>query len=257
LIRVDEQAGGAALAREKVWTTLLLAWTAAFSDAIGFLVLQQLGASFMSGNTMAAGAALGRLDWASVAQHGAPIPLFFLGNAVGLVLLARLRRSRVRSSFAVIFGLEATLVLAFLVVGSHAMLGGVIRPSTGAFYLCMVLLTLAMGLQTSTVRRVTGQAVRTTFITGVLSDWAEATEQYASWFRQQPARRPIGRTVGASMQQASFRHLLLLGGVWACYVLGAVCGGALELRMALGALVFPLCALGALMVVDMVRPFES
>jgi len=39
--------------REKSWAALLLAWVAAFSDAIGFLVLQQLGASFMSGNSMA------------------------------------------------------------------------------------------------------------------------------------------------------------------------------------------------------------
>ena len=43
-----------------------------------------------------------------------------------------------------------------------------------------------------------------------------------------------------SMQQASFRHLLLLSGIWVAYVLGAVCGSALELRMALSALFFPM-----------------
>ena len=45
---------------------MLLAWVAAFSAAIGFLVLQQVGASFMSGKSMAVGVALGRLEWASV-----------------------------------------------------------------------------------------------------------------------------------------------------------------------------------------------
>ena len=47
------------VAREQSWAAFLLAWVAAFSDAIGFLVLQQFRASFMSGNSMAAGAALG------------------------------------------------------------------------------------------------------------------------------------------------------------------------------------------------------
>jgi hypothetical protein len=56
------------LAREQSWAAFLLAWVAAFSDAIGFLVLQQLGASFMSGNSMATGVALGRLDGAAVLE---------------------------------------------------------------------------------------------------------------------------------------------------------------------------------------------
>jgi len=72
-----------AVAYEQSWAALLLAWVAAFSDAIGFLVLQQLGASFMSGNSMATGVALGRLDWASVLQRGVPILAFFLGNMLG------------------------------------------------------------------------------------------------------------------------------------------------------------------------------
>lgn len=78
--------------REEIWSALLLAWVAAFSDAIGFLVLQQLGASFMSGNSMAMGVALGRLDWASVLQRGLPILAFFLGNMLGFLVLTQVRR---------------------------------------------------------------------------------------------------------------------------------------------------------------------
>ncbi|WP_157508365.1 hypothetical protein [Ktedonobacter racemifer] len=53
-----------------------------------------------------------------------------------------------------------------------------------------------------------------------------------------------------SMQQASFRRLLLLSGIWGCYLVGAICGSALEQRMALTALVFPLCVLAVLIVID-------
>src|SRR5258708_29405251 len=126
---------------EQTWVALLLAWVAAFSDAIGFLVLQQLGASFMSGNSMAIGVALGRLDWASVLQRGVPILAFFLGNMLGFLVLAVVRRWGIRSSFAVVFGLEAVCMLAFLLLGTHPLQGGVIRPSpSGIFYLCVVLL---------------------------------------------------------------------------------------------------------------------
>ena len=244
------------LARELSWAALLLAWAAAFSDAIGFLVLQQLGASFMSGNSMAMGVALGRLDWASVLQRGLPILAFFLGNMLGFLVLAQVRRGGVRSSFAVVFGLEGVCLLAFLLLGTHALRGGIISPS-GIFYLCVALLTLAMGLQTATLRGVGGQSVRTTFVTGVLSDWAQALTQYLSWLRQQSTQRQVRGVGRESMQQASFRHLLLLSGVWGSYIVGAICGSALELQLALFSLVFPLCVLVVLIVIDVLQPFES
>ena len=207
---------------------------------------------------MAMGVALGRLDWPSVLQRGLPILAFFLGNMLGFLALAQVRRWGIRSSFVVVFGLEALVMLAFLLLGTHALQGGVIRPSpSGIFSVCVVLLTLAMGLQTATVRRASGQSVHTTFVTGMLSNWAHLLTQYLSWLRQQSTERQMREIVRESMQQASFRRLLLLGGIWGCYVVGAISGSALELRMALFALVFPLCVLAILIVIDVFRPFEA
>lgn len=247
-----------AVAREQSWAALLLAWVAAFSDAIGFLVLQQLGASFMSGNSMAMGVALGRLDWPSVLQRGLPILAFLLGNLLGFLVLTQVRRWGIRSPFAIVFGLEAVCLLAFLLVGTPALEGGSIPPSPlGIFSVCVVLLTLAMGLQTATLRQAGGQGVRTTFVTGVLSDWAHLLTQYLSWLRQQPREQHVRQTMRKSMQQASFRHLLLLAGIWGCYVLGAICGSALELHLALFALAFPLFVLAVLIVLDLFRPLQQ
>jgi uncharacterized membrane protein YoaK (UPF0700 family) len=156
-------------AREPSWAALLLAWTAAFSDAIGILVLQQLGASFMSGNSLAMGVALWRLEWVVVLQRGLPILVFFLGNLLSFLVLTQVRRRGMRSPFAIVFGLEAVSLLAFLLLGTHALQGGVIPPFSGTFSVCVMLLTLALGLQTATVRRAGGQSVRTTFVTGVRS----------------------------------------------------------------------------------------
>jgi uncharacterized membrane protein YoaK (UPF0700 family) len=120
-----------------------------------------------------------------------------------------------------------------------------------------VLLTLAMGLQTATVQRAGGQGVRSTFVTGVLSDWARALTQYLSWLRKPPTERRVRQAVRESMQQASFRHLLLLAGIWGSYVVGAICGSALELRLALSALAFPLFVLAVLIVIDVFRPLQQ
>ena len=61
----------------------------------------------------------------------------------------------------------------------------------------------------------------------------------------------------ALCKSSLFRHLLLLGGVWGSYVGGAICGSALELRLALFALAFPLCVLAVLIVLDVFRPLEA
>jgi uncharacterized membrane protein YoaK (UPF0700 family) len=245
---------------EQPWVAFLLAWVAGFSDAIGFLVLQQLGASFMSGNSMATGAALGHRDWSSALLHGVPILSFVLGIILGFLVRALINHWGIRSSFAVIFGLEALFILACLVLGSrsiHSLQGEVIQPFPARIlYPCIAFLTLAMGLQTATLRRVNSQGVRTTFVTGVLSDWADALVQYLFWLHRQTTEQCFLQAVRASTQQVSFRNLLLLGGTWGCYVVGAICGGATELSMVLAALVFPLCVLVVLIVIDVLRPFE-
>ncbi|GCE07321.1 YoaK family protein [Dictyobacter aurantiacus] len=242
---------------EHMWAAFLLAWVAAFSDAIGFLVLQQLGASFMSGNSMATGVALGRLNWHAALHSGLPIIIFFIGNMLGFLVRTLARRWHLRSPFAIIFALELVLLLAFLLWGSRSFSRGSIRPfESGVFYVCTVLLTLAMGLQTATVRRVQGEYINTTFITGVLSNWARVLAQYLPWLREQLVQRSMLQVVRTPVHHASVRHFVVLSGLWVSYLLGAICGGVLELRFALTALVFPMVILVGLIVVDLVWPLE-
>lgn len=242
---------------EHMWAVFLLAWVAAFSDAIGFLVLQQLGASFMSGNSMATGVALSRLAWHAVLHRGFPIIVFFVGNMLGFLVLTLTRRWHIRFPFAIIFALEVVSLLAFLLVGSRSFQGGSVRPfDSWVFYVCTALLTLAMGLQTATVRQARGEHISTTFVTGVLSNWANALAQYLPWLREQLAEQSVLHIVRAPVHQASVRHFVLLSGLWISYLIGAICGGVLELRLALTALVFPICILVVLIVIDVLRPFE-
>lgn len=244
--------------RDQVGSALLLAWVAAFGDAIGYLTLRQLGASYMSGNSMSSGVALGQAEWVALLNHGLPILSFVLGLLLGILVLLQMRHWGVRSGFAAIFVLEIVCMLAFIWVGSRALQQGVIPQSQpGVFYTCMILLTMAMGLQTATIRKIGTQGVRTTFITGVLSSLTEAFVQYVSWLHVQATERRFRQALGQSMQQPVFRNMLLLSGVWGCYVLGAICGSLLEARLSLSALLFPIGMLVLLIIADIVRPFDQ
>ncbi|BCL81476.1 DUF1275 family protein [Ktedonobacteria bacterium brp13] len=243
--------------RQQTWAAFLLAWVAGFSDAIGFLVLQQLGASFMSGNSMATGAALGEMDWRSGFRYGFAILSFILGIILGILVSAQIRQWGIRSSLAIISGLEALCLLAFLIIGSIAFQHGAIPPSpAGMFYLCIALLTVAMGLQTIVIQRVSGQGVHTTFVTGILNNWTQALIHYLFWLHMQATERHLRQAWRESRQQPAFRHLFLLGGIWIWYVVGAVCGSAFERRMALTALVFPIGVLAVLIAIDVFRPIS-
>jgi len=178
--------------RQQTWAALLLAWVAGFSDAIGFLVLQQLGASFMSGNSMATGASLGEMDWRSMFRYGFAILSFILGIILGILVSAQVRQWGIRSALAIVSGLEALCLLAFLIIGSIAFQHGAIPPSpAGMFYLCIALLTVAMGLQTIVIQRVHGQGVHTTFVTGMLNSWTQALIHYLFWLHMQATERHL------------------------------------------------------------------
>ncbi|HEX8289090.1 MAG TPA: YoaK family protein [Pyrinomonadaceae bacterium] len=244
--------------REQVWAVYLLAWVAAFTDAIGYLSLHQLGASYMSGNSMNLGIALGREEWFSVINHGFPIFSFVTGNLLGVLIIKQANHRGVRNSFALIFGFEAVCILAFLFIGTCALHEGMISNSeTSAFYFCMFLLTLAMGLQTTTLRKVRGNSAHTTFVTGALVNLTEAFINYFSWIWLELKAKRFRQILNESRQQKSFQQLLLLGGIWICYVFGAICGSVAERRFSLTALLFPIGALVTLIILDFARPFEN
>jgi uncharacterized membrane protein YoaK (UPF0700 family) len=175
--------------------------------------------------------------------RAAPIPLFVIGVAGGAMLIEVLARRGVRSTAAVVLGLEACLLLAVLVLGDAALSHGQVAAQKGwTFYGLIVLAATAMGLQTSALRRLAGQTVRTTFVTGMLTHLGEEAAKFAL-----PSSRP----------SASASRLRLLALVWVCYAAGAVCGGWAHDQWSVNALVVPLVILVVLVGVDLVRPIHG
>jgi uncharacterized membrane protein YoaK (UPF0700 family) len=149
--------------RSNLHLGLSLAFVAGATNAGGFLAVREY-TSHMTGvvSSMADDLALGRLglvlDWMS------SLIAFVLGAATSAVLINWARRRRSRQEYALPLLIEATLLLAFGVLGAlHHLIG----TSMGV---TVALLCFVMGLQNAMITKVSNAEIRTTHVTGLVTD---------------------------------------------------------------------------------------
>jgi uncharacterized membrane protein YoaK (UPF0700 family) len=141
-----------------------LAFVAGAINAGGFLAVRQY-TSHMTGivSSMADNLALGAYDLVWV---GLGALLSFLAGAVCSTVMVNLaRQHKLNSEFALPLLLEALLLLGFGVLGATlAQVHGLFVPLT-VMWLCFI-----MGLQNAVISKLSGAVIRTTHITGVVTD---------------------------------------------------------------------------------------
>jgi len=240
---------------------VLLTWVGGYVDGFGYLLLFDLFTSHESGNSVVLGVSAGRQDWAEAVRRAFPIPLFVTGLVIGAVLHHNLQRRGIRSVMALPLALEAGVLGLFLLFGGLALDAGVLQlDMPEVFYPVAALPALAMGLQNTTLRKVGGLGVRTTFVTGILSGFAEEAVAYGLWFRDRQHNRGWLRfriLLRLSPRQTHFNHMIVLGGLWLGFVAGAVAGAVAKLHWGIFGLVLPIGAILLVMVFDLLRPLAS
>jgi uncharacterized membrane protein YoaK (UPF0700 family) len=177
---------------------LVLATVAGWIDAVGYLVLHGLFTAHMTGNTSKLGIALGHGGlWEALPLAVVPV-LFMAGVGAGTLLADAGRRPAA-------LALQAALVVAFMGYGSASLRNGV-APDHGlaGFYVPAGLATTALGIQTAALTHIQGSTVRTSYISGVLTNLAQA------------AARRLREPGGGGDAPAR-----LLAGVCAAYLIGA------------------------------------
>ncbi|WP_442036212.1 YoaK family protein [Microvirga sp. 2MCAF35] len=156
----------AAFERTTVTDTLLgmsLTFVAGAINAGGFLAVGQY-TSHMSGifSSMADNLALGSLGLASLGLLGF-VP-FVMGAACSAMLINWGRRHHLGSRYAMPLMVESVLLLGF------GILGWLAPPSPGFVAVSIPLLCFIMGLQNATVTKISGARMRTTHVTGIVTD---------------------------------------------------------------------------------------
>ncbi len=134
------------------------------TNAGGFLAVKQY-TSHMSGvvSAIADQSALG--DFSLVLAGGGSLISFLLGAACSAVLVNWGRRRRLNSQFALPLLIEAVLLLCFGLLGSHLALWEPLFVPMTVLLLCFI-----MGLQNAMMTKLSGAEIRTTHMTGIVTD---------------------------------------------------------------------------------------
>jgi len=141
-----------------------LAFVAGATNAGGFLAVRQY-TSHMSGviSAIADQAALG--DLSLLLAGVSSLISFMLGAGCSAVLVNWGRRQRLHSQYALPLLIEAALLLCFGLLGSHlAVWEPLFVPAT------VMLLCFIMGLQNAMITKLSGAEIRTTHMTGIVTD---------------------------------------------------------------------------------------
>ena len=200
---------------------LHLGWALAFiagaTNAGAFLAVKQY-TSHMTGmvSAMADNLVLGDIHLAAGALGG--LLSFLVGAATSAVLVNYARRRQLKSQFALPLLVEAGLLLLFGLIGGRlATMHGLFVPGT------VMLLCFIMGLQNAVITKISRSEIRTTHITGLVTDIGIELGKLLYWNRlqQDPSLHVV----------ADRERLLVLSLLVLAFALGGVLGAVGFQRM--------------------------
>lgn len=192
---------------------ITLAFVAGAMNAGGFLAVGQY-TSHMTGmlSSAADDLALGRLMPAFAALF--LLVAFAWGAACTALMVNYARRNHLRYLYTPVLLLEATLLLIFGLVGTRLQEHAVVTVSFTA-----VLLSYLMGLQNALITKISSAEIRTTHVTGLVTDIGIELGKLIYWNKNKDEFHPE-QEIGANMQKLRL-HLRLVVAFFSGGVLGA------------------------------------
>jgi uncharacterized membrane protein YoaK (UPF0700 family) len=192
-----------------VWPALVVAVVLAavtgFVDAVAFDRFLGVFPANQSGNAVFLGTSIGGSATSTGWQSGTSMAAFALGIVAAELLRRRVRRSR--------FGawlLVSEVVLFGVVIAITGPIDGTHIVDGGEAFVLIILMSMAMGVQTQVIRHVAGTAVVTTYQTGAIARMSEA----------------VTRVMTRATRLREERELAILVLVLVAYVGGAAAGAA-------------------------------
>ncbi len=223
---------------------LLLGSTAGYLDAVGYLTVGLFTAN-MTGNTVLFGIAAGQGRWHIALRGALAILSFVSGGVVSTLLFRRFQK----------LGGALSLEAAFIAAALAAWVGfgrppGEIDSGLAAALLIM-LLSVAMGVQSAAVRRVGEVRVSTTYVTGTLTTLAvDAATELINWWDR--------RSTSETQASASPRKATpLLFGIWSTYLGGALVGGFSQQHWSFWSVAAPIAVVVIMGAWDLTRPVSA
>lgn len=197
---------------------LTLTFVAGAINAGGFMIVGQY-TSHMSGivSSMADHLALGM---GQVALAGLLALACFMAGAAHSAWLINLgRRRHWRSRFALPLLSEAALLLTFGIIGAS-------MPAEAAAIAAVPVLCFLMGVQNACITKISGARIRTTHVTGIVTDLGIEIGKLTYW--------NVNDRPGEARVLADRAKMRLLAGLLAGFAVGGLVGAACFMRFGLG-----------------------
>jgi uncharacterized membrane protein YoaK (UPF0700 family) len=186
---------------------IALAFVAGAANAGGFLAVRQY-TSHMTGIVSAAAdnLALGAIE--AAADCAGALLAFLAGAACCAVMVNFARRRQLHSEFALPLMLEALLLLAFGILGTSLQkIDVIVLPAT------VMLLCFMMGLQNAVITKLSRAEIRTTHVTGIVTDLGIEAGKALYWNRDPQAVPRVAADRGRVAVLLSLVGAFFVGGV--------------------------------------------
>lgn len=207
---------------QKARLAVMLAWVAGYVNIVGIVVCGR-ALSHVSGTASAFGKDVADGDWAFLRLPAWIIGWFLAGAFASGLATETARARKWKSIYVLPMALEVAALGAFaLVLGvsrAPQVEGGAVVEGA-ALWAATALGCVAMGLQNATITRISGGVVRTTHMTGVVTDLG--IELATLSLRHRPTRAP-GAEVPGGLKPAD--RALLLATLLASFAGGSALGG--------------------------------
>jgi len=239
---------------QKARLAVTLAWVAGYVNLIGIVVCGR-AVSHVTGTVAAFGKDVADGDWAFLGLPAWLVGWFLLGAFASGLATERARAQRWKSIYVLPIALEVFALGSFAMVMALAdapQVEGRASIEGGWLYAATALGCVAMGLQNATITRISGGVVRSTHMTGVVTDLGIELAVLAR--RRAPARasRPTGSEVPGGL--SSGERAALLGALLVSFAFGAALGGIVLAHSLSFAMVPPVLFLSWVIWQDLSQP---
>jgi uncharacterized membrane protein YoaK (UPF0700 family) len=244
---------------------ITLASVAGFVNVVGVVVCG-VAVSHVTGTVSALGREVGQGEWHLLGIAGWLLAWFLVGAMVSGLAIGAARARGWRSVYVVPMAIEAFALAAMgvLVAQRGVAIESGSPLTTGAFaatqWSLSAIACLAMGLQNATITSISGGVVRTTHLTGVLTDLGIELSRIVAPRGDVPvAPSPATDATGhrTSITRARLRRLALLTSILGSFLLGAGIAAIAMPSLAAWTMLPPVALLLFVIGQDLVRPIVA
>ncbi len=244
--------------RQKSRLAISLSWIGGYTNVVALLACGSM-ASHVTGTVTSIGhfAVVGQFERAIFFAFLAAS--FFIGTVFSAILTEIARRRGNRSKYVMPIAVELLLLLVFGLGLEFCRRSGPALPLNWQYALTG-LASVALGIQNATITKISGSVVRTTHLTGVVTDLGLESVQFLFWWLENVRGRRAtraGRVLKVSQRHPTALRLLLLASILGSFLFGVIIGTA-AFVWSPGEVMFPVVLfLGWLFAMDLPKPIAD